>query len=175
MITNYHFDPCIDWANKILISCGKSLGISKKGKIEKPQLPPLFVYPKWSSGMNLYFICELASVSKVLFPLFHFLVDHGKKTSHLKEAKKSPWKCLFTLFSSELLIQQFLCWVILCFLATDFLFARTILGRAVPFATAGDCYSAARCPQVFDFLPLEMCTWEGKRNDLCDWFIPVKF
>ncbi|XP_010131062.1 PREDICTED: A disintegrin and metalloproteinase with thrombospondin motifs 20-like [Buceros rhinoceros silvestris] len=30
---------------------------------------------------------------------------------------------------------------------TDFLFARTILGRAVPFATAGDCYSAARCPQ----------------------------
>ncbi|XP_068525490.1 A disintegrin and metalloproteinase with thrombospondin motifs 20 isoform X6 [Anas acuta] len=30
---------------------------------------------------------------------------------------------------------------------TDFLFAQTILGRAVPFATAGDCYSAARCPQ----------------------------
>ncbi|XP_017588634.1 PREDICTED: A disintegrin and metalloproteinase with thrombospondin motifs 20-like [Corvus brachyrhynchos] len=30
---------------------------------------------------------------------------------------------------------------------TDFLFAQTIFGRAVPFATAGDCYSAARCPQ----------------------------
>ncbi|KAJ7400306.1 hypothetical protein BTVI_106621 [Pitangus sulphuratus] len=30
---------------------------------------------------------------------------------------------------------------------TDFLFAQTVLGRAVPFATAGDCYSAARCPQ----------------------------
>ncbi|XP_073476043.1 A disintegrin and metalloproteinase with thrombospondin motifs 20 [Aquarana catesbeiana] len=30
---------------------------------------------------------------------------------------------------------------------TDLLFARTILGRAVPFATAGDCYSAAKCPQ----------------------------
>ncbi|KAF2974627.1 hypothetical protein EK904_001494, partial [Melospiza melodia maxima] len=29
----------------------------------------------------------------------------------------------------------------------NFLFAQTILGRAVPFATAGDCYSAARCPQ----------------------------
>ncbi|XP_075407973.1 A disintegrin and metalloproteinase with thrombospondin motifs 20 [Tenrec ecaudatus] len=30
---------------------------------------------------------------------------------------------------------------------TDFLFAKTVLGKAVPFATAGDCYSAARCPQ----------------------------
>lgn len=34
------------------------------------------------------------------------------------------------------------------FLATDLLFAQTIFGKAVPFATAGDCYSAARCPQV---------------------------
>lgn len=33
-------------------------------------------------------------------------------------------------------------------LATDLLFAQTIYGKAVPFATAGDCYSAARCPQV---------------------------
>ncbi|ELK08453.1 A disintegrin and metalloproteinase with thrombospondin motif 20 [Pteropus alecto] len=32
-------------------------------------------------------------------------------------------------------------------LATDLLFAKTIFGKAVPFATAGDCYSAARCPQ----------------------------
>ncbi|XP_075065170.1 A disintegrin and metalloproteinase with thrombospondin motifs 20 [Mixophyes fleayi] len=30
---------------------------------------------------------------------------------------------------------------------TDLLFGRTLLGRAVPFATAGDCYSAAKCPQ----------------------------
>ncbi|XP_073078437.1 A disintegrin and metalloproteinase with thrombospondin motifs 20 isoform X4 [Manis javanica] len=30
---------------------------------------------------------------------------------------------------------------------TDLLFAQTRSGRAVPFATAGDCYSAARCPQ----------------------------
>nr|XP_004668589.2 A disintegrin and metalloproteinase with thrombospondin motifs 20 isoform X2 [Jaculus jaculus] len=30
---------------------------------------------------------------------------------------------------------------------TDLLFSQTIFGRAVPFATAGDCYSAARCPQ----------------------------
>uniref|UniRef100_A0A8C0P5N1 ADAM metallopeptidase with thrombospondin type 1 motif 20 n=1 Tax=Canis lupus familiaris TaxID=9615 RepID=A0A8C0P5N1_CANLF len=30
---------------------------------------------------------------------------------------------------------------------TDLLFAQTIFGKAVPFATAGDCYSAARCPQ----------------------------
>ncbi|XP_053114058.1 A disintegrin and metalloproteinase with thrombospondin motifs 20 isoform X2 [Hemicordylus capensis] len=30
---------------------------------------------------------------------------------------------------------------------TDFRFAHTILGNPVPFATAGDCYSAARCPQ----------------------------
>lgn len=35
------------------------------------------------------------------------------------------------------------------FLATDLHFAQTIFGKAVPFATAGDCYSAARCPQVF--------------------------
>uniref|UniRef100_G3UGB1 GON domain-containing protein n=1 Tax=Loxodonta africana TaxID=9785 RepID=G3UGB1_LOXAF len=31
---------------------------------------------------------------------------------------------------------------------TDLLFSQTIFGKAVPFATAGDCYSAARCPQV---------------------------
>lgn len=37
----------------------------------------------------------------------------------------------------------------LFFLATDLLFAQTVFGKAVPFATAGDCYSAARCPQVF--------------------------
>ncbi|XP_043943348.1 A disintegrin and metalloproteinase with thrombospondin motifs 20 [Protopterus annectens] len=29
----------------------------------------------------------------------------------------------------------------------DLSFAHTIFGRAVPFATAGDCYSAAKCPQ----------------------------
>ena len=32
--------------------------------------------------------------------------------------------------------------------ATDLLFARTNEGHPVPFATAGDCYSAAKCPQV---------------------------
>ncbi|XP_032029641.1 A disintegrin and metalloproteinase with thrombospondin motifs 20 [Hylobates moloch] len=30
---------------------------------------------------------------------------------------------------------------------TDLLFSKTIFGNAVPFATAGDCYSAFRCPQ----------------------------
>ncbi|XP_060047729.1 A disintegrin and metalloproteinase with thrombospondin motifs 20 isoform X2 [Erinaceus europaeus] len=30
---------------------------------------------------------------------------------------------------------------------TDLLFAQTLFGKAVPFGTAGDCYSAARCPQ----------------------------
>ncbi|XP_072340509.1 A disintegrin and metalloproteinase with thrombospondin motifs 20 isoform X1 [Scyliorhinus torazame] len=30
---------------------------------------------------------------------------------------------------------------------TDLHFAQTVHGRAVPFATAGDCYSAAKCPQ----------------------------
>ncbi|XP_034372581.1 A disintegrin and metalloproteinase with thrombospondin motifs 20 isoform X1 [Arvicanthis niloticus] len=29
----------------------------------------------------------------------------------------------------------------------DLLFSQTLFGKAVPFATAGDCYSAARCPQ----------------------------
>lgn len=32
--------------------------------------------------------------------------------------------------------------------ATDVQFSQTLLGHSVPFATAGDCYSAARCPQV---------------------------
>ncbi|XP_029473156.1 A disintegrin and metalloproteinase with thrombospondin motifs 20 [Rhinatrema bivittatum] len=31
--------------------------------------------------------------------------------------------------------------------STDLLFAHTAFGKAVPFATAGDCYSAAKCPQ----------------------------
>ncbi|XP_060695933.1 A disintegrin and metalloproteinase with thrombospondin motifs 20-like isoform X1 [Hemiscyllium ocellatum] len=30
---------------------------------------------------------------------------------------------------------------------TDLHFAQTVHGRSVPFATAGDCYSAAKCPQ----------------------------
>ncbi|GAB1299762.1 A disintegrin and metalloproteinase with thrombospondin motifs 20 [Apodemus speciosus] len=30
---------------------------------------------------------------------------------------------------------------------TDLLFSQTLFGKAVPFATAGDCYSAAKCPQ----------------------------
>lgn len=30
---------------------------------------------------------------------------------------------------------------------TDLLFSKTLFGKAIPFATAGDCYSAARCPQ----------------------------
>uniref|UniRef100_A0A4W3HDC4 ADAM metallopeptidase with thrombospondin type 1 motif 9 n=1 Tax=Callorhinchus milii TaxID=7868 RepID=A0A4W3HDC4_CALMI len=32
-------------------------------------------------------------------------------------------------------------------ITTDLYFAHTLEGRSVPFATAGDCYSAARCPQ----------------------------
>ncbi|KAM4651989.1 A disintegrin and metalloproteinase with thrombospondin motifs 9 [Discoglossus pictus] len=32
-------------------------------------------------------------------------------------------------------------------ITTDFLFAQTHDGRPVPFATAGDCYSAVKCPQ----------------------------
>ncbi|ETE70213.1 A disintegrin and metalloproteinase with thrombospondin motifs 9, partial [Ophiophagus hannah] len=32
-------------------------------------------------------------------------------------------------------------------ITTDLQFAQTLEGRPVPFATAGDCYSAAKCPQ----------------------------
>ncbi|XP_030629632.1 A disintegrin and metalloproteinase with thrombospondin motifs 20 [Chanos chanos] len=32
-------------------------------------------------------------------------------------------------------------------ITTDVQFTETLLGRPVPFATAGDCYSAAKCPQ----------------------------
>lgn len=35
-----------------------------------------------------------------------------------------------------------------CLPVTDLQFSQTIHGRPVPFATAGDCYSAAKCPQV---------------------------
>ena len=35
-----------------------------------------------------------------------------------------------------------------CHAATDWQFASTREGHRVPFATAVDCYSAARCPQV---------------------------
>lgn len=49
---------------------------------------------------------------------------------------------------------MFACLKRFLFVATDLLFARTILGRAVPFATAGDCYSAAKCPQVCPLLYL---------------------
>uniref|UniRef100_A0A3B3XZV1 GON domain-containing protein n=1 Tax=Poecilia mexicana TaxID=48701 RepID=A0A3B3XZV1_9TELE len=36
---------------------------------------------------------------------------------------------------------------------TDLRFSQTIHGRPVPFATAGDCYSAAKCPQVGQVMP----------------------
>lgn len=39
-----------------------------------------------------------------------------------------------------------------CLPVTDLQFSQTLLGRPVPFATAGDCYSAARCPQVGEIL-----------------------
>lgn len=32
--------------------------------------------------------------------------------------------------------------------ATDVQFSKTLLGHPLPFGSAGDCYSAARCPQV---------------------------
>ncbi|XP_057185517.1 A disintegrin and metalloproteinase with thrombospondin motifs 20 isoform X2 [Triplophysa rosa] len=32
-------------------------------------------------------------------------------------------------------------------ITTDVKFSRTLFGRSVPFASAGDCYSAAKCPQ----------------------------
>ena len=38
--------------------------------------------------------------------------------------------------------------ILFCPLATDWQFASTHEGQRVPFATAGDCFSAARCPQV---------------------------
>lgn len=44
-----------------------------------------------------------------------------------------------------------------CLPVTDLQFSQTILGRPVPFATAGDCYSAAKCPQVGDLLASLSC------------------
>uniref|UniRef100_A0A673HYE0 A disintegrin and metalloproteinase with thrombospondin motifs 20-like n=1 Tax=Sinocyclocheilus rhinocerous TaxID=307959 RepID=A0A673HYE0_9TELE len=35
----------------------------------------------------------------------------------------------------------------MCIIPTDLKFSRTLFGRSVPFASAGDCYSAAKCPQ----------------------------
>ncbi|RXN17868.1 A disintegrin and metallo ase with thrombospondin motifs 20 [Labeo rohita] len=35
----------------------------------------------------------------------------------------------------------------MCIITTDVKFSQTLFGRSVPFASAGDCYSAAKCPQ----------------------------
>ncbi|XP_016350221.1 A disintegrin and metalloproteinase with thrombospondin motifs 20-like [Sinocyclocheilus anshuiensis] len=35
----------------------------------------------------------------------------------------------------------------MCIIPTDLKFSQTLFGRSVPFASAGDCYSAAKCPQ----------------------------
>uniref|UniRef100_A0A8C7QV70 GON domain-containing protein n=1 Tax=Oncorhynchus mykiss TaxID=8022 RepID=A0A8C7QV70_ONCMY len=39
-------------------------------------------------------------------------------------------------------------------MTTDLKFSQTLFGRPVPFATAGDCYSAAKCPQIYCPKPL---------------------
>lgn len=60
---------------KLRIQCQK-----KKKKKERTRLLTLFNCPKWSSGMNVtdsYFLCELPSFSKILFPLFHFILVHS--------------------------------------------------------------------------------------------------
>lgn len=55
--------------------------------------------------------------------------------------------------------------------ATDLQFARTTEGHPVPFATAGDCYSAAKCPQVgAGSLPWEPALGtRGSRSWECIW------
>lgn len=44
---------------------------------------------------------------------------------------------------------------------TDLQFSQTLLGRPVPFATAGDCYSAAKCPQVGGSAPITQTLLPG--------------
>lgn len=64
-------DPIMPFLDKqFLFPLGIKWEFQRKKK-KKPPLLPLLVCPKWSSGVNLadlYFTCELASVSKVLFP-----------------------------------------------------------------------------------------------------------
>lgn len=57
--------------------------------------------------------------------------------------------CVFFFFSNHS-ISPLSLWFLpnIFFTATDLQFAQTLDGRPVPFATAGDCYSAAKCPQV---------------------------
>lgn len=54
--------------------------------------------------------------------------------------------CLFYRSCFHSLLTSNLCLFSLA--VTDLQFSQTLLGRPVPFATAGDCYSAAKCPQV---------------------------
>lgn len=64
---------------------------------------------------------------------------------YLKAAVFTP--CLLLLLQMVTL-DVYLC----CLIVTDLQFSHTLLGRPVPFASAGDCYSAAKCPQVSELL-----------------------
>lgn len=75
---------------------------------------------------------------------YHYKDHLGSFSNELEERLSSLACCLVTALS--------------CYLATDLQFAFTHEGKSVPFATAGDCYSAAGCPQVrnkiFIYVPI---------------------
>lgn len=71
---------------------------------------------------------------------------------YLKAAVFTP--CLLLLLQIVTL-DLYLC----CLTVTDLQFSHTLLGRPVPFATAGDCYSAAKCPQVSE-IRFIMASWQ---------------
>lgn len=72
---------------------------------------------------------------------------HSKSSSEV--LRQQIWGCTFTyaVFVTSHLTSLLVYLVASCS-AADWQFAFTREGKNVPFATAGDCYSAARCPQV---------------------------
>lgn len=103
-----------------------------------PQKPPYTCHSSYHSKvpplavLNLYFFSFLSSVSPYYIPEPLFNSLHAKK-------RVVSW-------SYTVCGPAFLFFVVV--VATDLQFTETVLGRPVPFATAGDCYSAAKCPQV---------------------------
>lgn len=98
------------------------------------------------------------SLPASLYELLSGKILDGANTS----GKVTSVICVFFLFFSfppsrclqsvhfDIFTQDF---CLFCFPVTDLQFSQTIHGRPVPFATAGDCYSAAKCPQVGQVTP----------------------
>ena len=85
--------------------------------------------------------CE--AMSQCTSPMCTFLLFWSLQNGQVMTEKKWCHVSLLSFYSFFYVLV-----ILFCPLATDWLFASTHEGQRVPFATAGDCFSAARCPQV---------------------------